>query len=117
MATQAQDLPNKNFDQNPVYSMSYFAVNCQSLRNSHKQQIPQSLSDNLNLKVESLSLLCQEAKHLGLQHQDQHSSSTQSSSQPHPEVTVVGATNSQDQCISSESGIDANLISRWINNF
>ncbi|PSS02007.1 Nuclear transcription factor Y subunit A-3 like [Actinidia chinensis var. chinensis] len=106
MAPQAQDLPNKNFNQSPVYSMSYFAVNCQSRWNSHKQQIPQSLSDNLSLKVESPSLLCQEAKHLGLQHQDHDSSSTQSSSQPHPEVTVVGATNSQDQCISSESGGD-----------
>ena len=78
---------------------------------SHEQQIPQSLSDNLSLKVESPSLLCQEAKHLGLRHQDRHSSSTQSWSKSHPEGTVVGATNSQDQCISSESGIDSSLIS------
>ncbi|PSS15485.1 Nuclear transcription factor Y subunit A-3 like [Actinidia chinensis var. chinensis] len=73
---------------------------------SHEQQIPQSLSDNLSLEVESPSLLCQEAKHLGLRHQDCHSSSTQSRSQSHPEGTIVGVTNSQDQCISSESGGD-----------
>ncbi|GFY98492.1 nuclear factor Y, subunit A6 [Actinidia rufa] len=78
---------------------------------SHEQQIPQSLSDNLSLEVESPSLLCQEAKHLGLRHQDRHSSSTQSRSQSHPEGTIVGVTNSQDQCISSESGIDSSLIS------
>ncbi|KAF2304069.1 hypothetical protein GH714_026841 [Hevea brasiliensis] len=63
----------------------------------------QSLSKNIGLKVESPSQLYHKAKHFGLQLLDQESSSTQSIGQSHNEVGTVGETNSQDQCISSES--------------
>ncbi|KAF5935261.1 hypothetical protein HYC85_026390 [Camellia sinensis] len=45
----------------------------------------------------------EEAKHLGIQEQDRDSSSTRSTGPSHHEVTAMGGTNSQDQCISSES--------------
>ncbi|KAA8534797.1 hypothetical protein F0562_029761 [Nyssa sinensis] len=50
--------------------------------------------------------ILKETKDLGLQLQDRESSSTQSTStsQSHHEVTAMGGTNSQDHCISSESG-------------
>ncbi|XAR67121.1 hypothetical protein NMG60_11013558 [Bertholletia excelsa] len=60
-----------------------------------------SLSSNLSLKV--VLPHHQETKHLGLQQEDQDSSSTQSSGQSCNEVTAMGGANSQDQCTSSES--------------
>ncbi|THG12474.1 nuclear transcription factor Y subunit A-3-like [Camellia sinensis] len=85
--------------------MSHFAVNHSTWWNSHedKQKFSLSLSKNLSLKVESLPHICQEAKHLGIQEQDRDSSSTRSTGPSHHEVTAMGGTNSQDQCISSES--------------
>jgi len=64
-----------------------------------------NLSKSLSLKVGSTPELGQEPKRLGgqSQSQDQDSSSTQLTGQSHQEVTVVGGTDSQDQCISSDS--------------
>uniref|UniRef100_A0A5B6ZLS0 Nuclear transcription factor Y subunit n=1 Tax=Davidia involucrata TaxID=16924 RepID=A0A5B6ZLS0_DAVIN len=103
MAIRVQNFPKKNFDQNPIHSMSHFAANCPSWWNSHEQQFSESLSKNLSLKVKSPPQLCKEAKHLGRQLQDRKLSSTQSTSRSHHEVTAMGGTNSQDQCISSKS--------------
>lgn len=83
--------------------MPHFTVNCQAWWNSNEQQLPESFSKNLSLKVESPPQLYQNMKQLGLQLQDQDSSSSQSTGQSHQEVSAIGRTNSQDQCISSES--------------
>lgn len=85
--------------------MSHFAVNSPSWWNSNEQHIPQSVSNSLSLKMESPPQLNHGAEQLGLQVQDQDSSSTQSGGQSYHEVTAIGGTNSQDQCISSDSGI------------
>ncbi|KAA8523291.1 hypothetical protein F0562_009714 [Nyssa sinensis] len=103
MAIRVQNFPKKTFDQDPIQSMSHFAANCPSSWNSHEQQFSHSFSKNLSLKVESPPQLCKEAKHLGLQLQDRESSSSQSTSRSHHEVTAMRGTNSQDQSISSES--------------
>ncbi|KAF2304077.1 hypothetical protein GH714_026896 [Hevea brasiliensis] len=100
MAVRIQNLPKKNFGQAP------FIFSSPSWWHSNEQQISQSLSKNIGLKVESPSQLYHKAKHFGLQLLDQESSSTQSIGQSHNEVGTVGETNSQDQCISSESGQD-----------
>lgn len=104
MAIRIGNLPKRSFDQSSVHSMPHFTVNCQAWWNSYEQQLPESFSKNLSLKVESPPQLYQNMKQLGLQLQDQDSSSSQSTGQSHQEVSAIGRTNSQDQCISSESG-------------
>lgn len=103
MAIRIGNLPKRSFDQSSVHSMPHFTVNCQAWWNSNEQQLPESFSKNLSLKVESPPQLYQNMKQLGLQLQDQDSSSSQSTGQSHQEVSAIGRTNSQDQCISSES--------------
>lgn len=108
MAIRIRDFPKKSFDQSSVRSMSHFPVSCPSWWNSNEQQVPEPLSKNISLKVESPPQLFHDAKYLGLQLPDQESSSAQSIGQSHNQVGAVGGTNSQDQCISSESGHDEN---------
>ncbi|EEF48028.1 nuclear transcription factor Y subunit A-3 isoform X2 [Ricinus communis] len=100
MAVRIQNLPKKN------YGQVHFTFSCPSWWNSNEQQSPRFLSKNISFKVESTPQLNREAKHLGLQHLDQDSSSAQSVGQSHNEVGAVGGTSSEDQCISSESGED-----------
>lgn len=104
MAVRIQNLLKKIFDQ------PHFTVSCPSWWDSNEQQIPQALFKNIGFKVESPPQLFHEAKHLVLQLLDQESSSTRSIGQSHNEVSAVGGTNSQDQCISSESGITFGCI-------
>lgn len=97
MAVRIQNLPKKNFGQ------ANFSFSCPSWWTSNEQQ--QSLSKNISFKVESPTQLYHKANHLGLQLLDQESSSIRSIGQSHNEVGTGGEANSQDQCISSESGI------------
>lgn len=60
------------------------------------------------MKVDSPLQLCQSTRSLGFHLQDQDSPSSQSTQSNHDLTTNVGATNSQDQCISSESGQEVN---------
>ncbi|KAJ0031278.1 hypothetical protein Pint_13457 [Pistacia integerrima] len=106
MAIRIQDLTKKFFDQSSGCSMPHFSVSCPSWWNSSEQKISQSLSKNSSLKVESPPQLFHDGKYLGLQLADQESSSAQSIGQSHHEVSAIGGTNSQDRCISSESGQD-----------
>ncbi|XP_059633185.1 nuclear transcription factor Y subunit A-3-like isoform X2 [Cornus florida] len=106
MPIQVHNLPNKSFGRSPIHAMSYFSLNCPSWRNSHEHQLHESLSKNSSLEVESPPRHRKEAKRLGFQLQNQNSSSSQSTDQSHQEVTVIGGTNSQAQCISSESDQD-----------
>ncbi|KAL3532668.1 hypothetical protein ACH5RR_006189 [Cinchona calisaya] len=71
--------------------------------NFHEQQLSQTLSKNLSLRVKSPSQCCEEVKCLGLQLEDQSSPSTQSSTQSQLEVTAMEKATSQDHCISSDS--------------
>ncbi|KAG8636088.1 hypothetical protein MANES_16G097900v8 [Manihot esculenta] len=98
MAVRIQNLPKKNFGQ------ANFSFSCPSWWTSNEQQ--QSLSKNISFKVESPTQLYHKANHLGLQLLDQESSSIRSIGQSHNEVGTGGEANSQDQCISSESGQD-----------
>ncbi|XP_077236300.1 nuclear transcription factor Y subunit A-3-like [Tasmannia lanceolata] len=98
---------NKESDQSSVHSTSPCIVNCPSWWNSTGSQIPQScLSKSLTLNLDSSSQHCHHVKQLGLQLQDQDSSSTQSTGQSHHEVATMGAGNPQGQCISIQSGYD-----------
>ncbi|KAK3213454.1 hypothetical protein Dsin_018160 [Dipteronia sinensis] len=106
MAIRIQDFPKKSFDQSSVRSMSHFSVSFPSWWNSNEQQVPELLSKNISLKAESPPQLFHDANYLGLQLPDQESSSAQSIGRSHHEVGAVGGTNTQDQCISSESGQD-----------
>nr|POF11035.1 nuclear transcription factor y subunit a-3 [Quercus suber] len=69
-------------------------------------KIPSSSSKTASLKMDSPPQQIHEAKHLGLQLPDQESSTIQFTGQSHHEVGAVGGTNSQGQCISSESDQD-----------
>ncbi|XP_030952981.1 nuclear transcription factor Y subunit A-3-like isoform X1 [Quercus lobata] len=69
-------------------------------------KIPSSSSKTASLKMDSPQQQIHEAKHLGLQLPDQESSTIQFTGQSHHEVGAVGGTNSQGQCISSESDQD-----------
>ncbi|XP_044463904.1 nuclear transcription factor Y subunit A-3-like [Mangifera indica] len=106
MAIRIQDLTKKSFDHSSGLSVAHFSVGCPSWWNSREHQVSQTLSKNSSLKVESPPHLFHDGKYLGLQLADQESSSAQSIGQSHRDVSAVGGTNSQDQCISSESGQD-----------
>ncbi|KAF8036549.1 hypothetical protein BT93_C2313 [Corymbia citriodora subsp. variegata] len=106
MPTRIQNLPKKNFDQGSILSMPNVGVTLPPWWNPNEQQLPPSLPKNSGLKVESPPMLHNQAKHLGLQIQEQESSSTQSAGNSCHEVSIVGGANSQDQSISSESGQD-----------
>jgi nuclear transcription factor Y alpha len=85
--------------------MPHFTANSASWWNSDEPKIPSSLSKTASLKLDSPPQLNHEAKHSGLQLPDQESSTIQLTGQSNHEVGAVGGTNSQSQCISSESGI------------
>ncbi|KAL3744697.1 hypothetical protein ACJRO7_013896 [Eucalyptus globulus] len=106
MPIRIQNLPKKNFDQGSILSMPHVGVTYPPWWSLNEQQLPQSLPKNSGLKAESPPMLHHQAKHLGLQLQEQESSSTQSAGNSCHEVSVVGGANSQDQSISSESGQD-----------
>lgn len=85
--------------------MPHFSVNCPPWWNSNNQQVAASLSENLSLKVTSLSSqLGDNAKQLGLQVQDQDSSSTQCSSQSQQDLASSERTTSQDGSVPLKSG-------------
>jgi nuclear transcription factor Y alpha len=86
--------------------MPHFTANSASWWNSDEPKIPSSLSKTASLKVDSPPQLNHEAKHSGLQLPDQESSTIQLTGQSNHEVGAVGGTNSQSQCISSESDQD-----------
>lgn len=74
---------------------------CQNL---HEQHFSQTISKNFNFEVDHSPQRGQEVKYIDFQLQDQHSSSTESTSLSHKELTAMGKTSSQDQCASSDSG-------------
>lgn len=87
--------------------MSHFSVNCPPWWNSNNQRVAASSSENLSLKMASLSSqLSDNAKQLGLQVQDQDSSSTQSSSQSQQDLASSEGTTSQDGSVPLKSGQD-----------
>ncbi|GAB4838007.1 hypothetical protein Ancab_027534 [Ancistrocladus abbreviatus] len=83
--------------------MSQLYANFPSYWNPNEQKISESLSRSLSLKVESPSQLSHKSRFLGFKLQEQDSSSSQST-QSNRDLATSGGTNSQDQCISSESG-------------
>ncbi|CAK7352512.1 unnamed protein product [Dovyalis caffra] len=93
----SMNLLKKNFDE------PHFAVSCPSWWNSNEQQFSPSVSKSISFKVDPPSQPYHEAKQLGLHLPDQESSSTLSIGQSRNEMSAVGGTNSQDQCISTES--------------
>eukprot|EP00262_Sarcandra_glabra_P014677 TRINITY_DN4338_c0_g1_i2.p1 TRINITY_DN4338_c0_g1~~TRINITY_DN4338_c0_g1_i2.p1 ORF type:complete len:349 (-),score=52.69 TRINITY_DN4338_c0_g1_i2:318-1364(-) len=113
MPIRMQNMSKKDSDQSSVHSTSPCGVNCPSWWNSSGSQIPQSsLTKSLNLKTNSPTQHCYHAKQLGLQLQDQESSSTQSTGQSHHEVAVIGGGNPHGQCFSAQSGYDENYGKR-----
>ncbi|XP_057536499.1 nuclear transcription factor Y subunit A-7-like [Amaranthus tricolor] len=83
--------------------MSHLYVNCPANWSSNDQPISDSFSKSLTLKVNSPPQLHLHARSLGFHLQDQDSSSSQSTQSNH-DVPANAGTNSQDQCMSSESG-------------
>lgn len=81
--------------------MPHFTCNYSSWWNTQDQQISQTLSKNINFRVENSPQHRQEAEHLGLQLQDKGSPSTQSSSQSIHDLNGAGSTTCQDLCASS----------------
>ncbi|XP_058108530.1 nuclear transcription factor Y subunit A-3-like isoform X2 [Magnolia sinica] len=79
-----QNISNKKSEQSSVHSTSPYVVSYPSWWNSTGAQIPQSsISKSLNLSLDSQTQHCHSVKPLGLQMQDQESSSTQSTGQSH----------------------------------
>jgi nuclear transcription factor Y alpha len=64
-----------------------------------------ALSKNTSLKVGSPPQFYHDIKHLGIQLPDEELSTIQLTGPSHHKLGAMGGTNSQDQCISSESGI------------
>lgn len=87
--------------------MAHIFANCPPHWNSNDQRISESFTKSLSLKVDSPPQLHLNARSLGFHLQDQDSSSSQSTRSNH-DVTGNAGTNSQDQCISSESGQEVN---------
>lgn len=83
--------------------MSHLYVNCPPQWNPNDQPISESFSKSLSLKVDSPPQLHLNARSLGFHFKDTDSPSSQSTQSNH-EMTANAGTNSQDQCISSESG-------------
>lgn len=73
------------------------------MANLHEQHFSQTISKNFNFEVDHSPQRGQEVKYIDFQLQDQHSSSTESTSLSHKELTAMGKTSSQDQCASSET--------------
>lgn len=94
LAIPTQNLEKRRFNQTSVQSMPINA-NCMSW-NPNKRQISPSSSKDVSFKVDLPPQLRHDAKHLGLQVLPDHGSCTTRSIVP-----------SQDQCLSSESGISS----------
>ncbi|KAF5458783.1 hypothetical protein F2P56_022789 [Juglans regia] len=90
--------------------MPRFTANCPLWWNSDVHRIPPALSVNACLKAGSPPQLCHDAKHLGLQLPIQESTTNQLTGQSHPKAGAAGGSNSQDQCISSESDGDEGCV-------
>lgn len=73
------------------------------MANLHEQHFSQTISKNFNFEVDRSPQHGQEVKYIDFQLQDQHSSSTESTSLSHKELAAMGKTSSQDQCASSDS--------------
>ncbi|CAI9100672.1 OLC1v1037820C1 [Oldenlandia corymbosa var. corymbosa] len=99
MAIRVQNMPMKSLGQDSIYSTPHLTT----FWNPHGQQLSEALPKNSSLRGGSPSQCGQEAKRLDFILEDQSSPSTQSSSQSQRGVTAFGRTNSQDQCVSSES--------------
>nr|XP_027065444.1 nuclear transcription factor Y subunit A-3-like isoform X2 [Coffea arabica] len=103
MAIRVENIHSKVLGQDSTCSMPHLVSS--PWWNLQEQQLSQTSSKNLSLRVETPSLCFEEAKHLGQQiEEDQSSHSMESSSQSQRGATTMGKSNSQDQCISSESG-------------
>ncbi|KAI3447185.1 hypothetical protein Pfo_003850 [Paulownia fortunei] len=83
--------------------MPHFNINGSSWQNLHEQRCMQNIPKNLSFEVDYSAQRGQKVKHLGLQPQDQHSSSTESTSLSRQEFTAMEKTSSQDQCTSLDS--------------
>ncbi|KAF8401053.1 hypothetical protein HHK36_014356 [Tetracentron sinense] len=98
-----QNMPKRDSDQSSVHSTSPCIISCPSWWNTTESHIPQSaLSKSLSLKMGSPPQQC--AKQLGLQLQDQDSSSTRSTGESLHEVAAMGGSNPYGQYILSQSG-------------
>ncbi|XP_021867019.1 nuclear transcription factor Y subunit A-7-like [Spinacia oleracea] len=83
--------------------MSNLYVNFPPHWNSNNQHISESVSKGLSLKVDSPPQLHLNGMSLGFHLHDDDSPSSQSTQSNH-DLTANAGTNSQDQCMSSESG-------------
>lgn len=92
LAIPTQNLEKRSFNQTSVQSMPING-NCMSW-NPNKRQISLSSSKDVSFKVDLPRQLRHDAKHLGLQVLPDH-----------PSCTTRSIVPSQDQCLSSESGI------------
>ncbi|KAK1288040.1 Nuclear transcription factor Y subunit A-3 [Acorus calamus] len=100
------NLSNKDSDQTSVHSTSHGGVNCTSWWNSSGSHIPKSsLSTGLKLNGEPAQR-CNQIQPLGLQVQDQDSSSTQSTGQSHQDMVGMSGGNLHGRSISVQSGND-----------
>ncbi|GAB2218088.1 hypothetical protein Droror1_Dr00001306 [Drosera rotundifolia] len=86
-----------------VHSMSQLYSSYPPFWNFDNEQLSESLSKTFSLKLESPQQLSQKVRNLAFQLHDPNSSSSQSTQSNH-DVAGIGQTNSQEQCISSESG-------------
>ncbi|GAB4853749.1 hypothetical protein Ancab_017942 [Ancistrocladus abbreviatus] len=91
--------------------MSQLYANFPSYWNSNEEQISESLSKSLSLKVKSQSQLSYKSRPLGFKLHEQDSSSSQSTQSNH-DLAAGGGANSQDQCLSSESGQEVSCRKR-----
>ncbi|XP_047947018.1 nuclear transcription factor Y subunit A-3-like isoform X1 [Salvia hispanica] len=73
------------------------------MANMQEHHFSQAISKNLNFEVDPPPQRGQELKYIDFQLQDQHSSSTESTSLSRKEFTAMGKASSQDQCASSDS--------------
>lgn len=94
--------------------MPHFTGNYSSWWNSQDQQISQTLSKNINFRVENSPQHCQEVEHLGLQLQDKGSPSTQSSSQSIHDLTGAGTATSQDLCVSPSQPVQTQIFRKHV---
>ncbi|KAF5481776.1 hypothetical protein F2P56_002404 [Juglans regia] len=94
--------------------MTHSAVPFPSWWNPDEQKFLSSLSKNASMKAGSTPRLCHDAKHLGLQLADQESSTIQLTGQSRHKVDIMGGSNCQDQCVSSESDGDGSCVKRIV---
>ncbi|XP_062149524.1 LOW QUALITY PROTEIN: nuclear transcription factor Y subunit A-3-like [Alnus glutinosa] len=90
--------------------MPHLTVNCPLSWNSDEQKTRSSLSKNTSLKVGSPPQFYHDIKHLGIQLPDEELSTIQLTGPSHHKLGAMGGTNSQDQCISSESDQDEGSV-------